>query len=80
MQTPTEASTAARLDHLMTLVAETLRAYRSGECSLLERGVFNGLLANTIHRGGAATAMSDVLESIQKDMLIVVRQYTTHER
>jgi hypothetical protein len=79
MHTPAEAIKAARMDHLMTLVAKTLPAYRSGEWSPLERGVFNGLLANAIQRGGAEAVTSDVLETVQKEMLAVVRQYTARQ-
>jgi hypothetical protein len=79
MDTAAAAATikTAGMDHPITQVAEILPAYRSGEWSPLERGVFNQLLANTIRRGGAATVTSEVLNIVQKDMLAVVRQYTT---
>jgi hypothetical protein len=77
MQSPIEPTKVARLDHLMTLVADTLPAYRSGEWSLLERGVFNSLLATAIQRRGAAAVTPDVLEAIQKEMAVVVCQYSS---
>jgi hypothetical protein len=77
MQMHAETAKTARMDQLMTQVAETLPAYRNGEWSALERGVFNGLLANTIQRRGAAAVTPDVIEGLQRDMADVIRQYTT---
>ena len=77
MQTHAETAKTTHMDHLMTRLAETLPAYRNGEWSPLQRGVFNGLLANAIQRQGAAAMTPDVLIGIQKDMVDVIRHYTT---
>jgi hypothetical protein len=77
MLTHTEPAQTARIDRLMTKVAEAYPAYRSGEWSPLERGIFNGLLANLIQRHGAAAVTQEALEGIREDMADVIRQYTT---
>jgi hypothetical protein len=56
-------------------VAEMFPAYRNGEWSPLERGVFNGLLANLIQRKGVTAVTRDVLDGIRRDTLDVVAQY-----
>ena len=77
METPTEIIKTARMDHPINQIAGMLPAYRSGEWSPLERGVFNQLLANAIRRGDAATVTTEFLDIVHKDMLAVVRQYTS---
>jgi hypothetical protein len=60
----------------MAQVAARFPGYASGEWSPLERGIFNGLLANVIQRLGAAAVTAEMLDKVHDDMVDVVRQYS----
>lgn len=68
------AETTNGFDQFMTRVAERFPAYRNGEWSALERGIFNGLLANAVQRLGAAAVTSELLDRLRDDMADVARQ------
>lgn len=63
------------IDQFMARVAEKFPAYRNGEWSQLERGIFNGLLANVVQRLGTAAVTPEMLERVRDDMADVARQY-----
>jgi hypothetical protein len=75
MTTTAEPGTEYNFDQFMTRVAEMFPAYRNGEWSPLERGIFNGLLANVVQRLGTAAVTTEVLEKVRDDMMDVARQY-----
>ena len=56
-------------------IAEIFPAYATGDWSPLEKGVFNGLLANLIQRNGAAAITREALENVHRDMVDVVGKY-----
>jgi hypothetical protein len=75
MTTPIESGVTGTFDQFMAQVAEKFPAYRNGEWSPLERGIFNGLLANVVQRHGTAAVTSEVLEKVRDDMSDVASQY-----
>jgi uncharacterized protein (DUF2267 family) len=75
MTTTTEPGSTCNFDQFMARVAETFPAYRNGEWSSLERGIFNGLLANVVQRLGTGAVTTEVLERVRDDMKDVARQY-----
>ena len=56
-------------------IAEVFPPYASGDWSPLEKGVFNGLLANLIQRRGSAAVTREALERVHQDMVDVVEKY-----
>lgn len=67
-------NTTSGFDQFMARVAEQFPAYRNGEWSPLERGIFNGLLANAVQRLGTAAVTSELLDRLRDDMADVARQ------
>ena len=75
MTTTIEPGGGCNFNQFMTRVTEAFPAYRNGEWSPLERGVFNGLLANVVQRLGTEAVTPEMLEKIRNDMADVIRQY-----